>query len=265
MSVNAHLNAVAQECYVRDDERAGIDRSISHIYGELGHSFGDQLKNVLVFGSYARGTILPRKADRDSDVDLLVVFRDASHRPQTYLNRLRAFVGQRYSRSEVKQANPTIQLDLNHIRFELVPAIETIWSPFNIPAPASGYEDWLGTDPVEFNSDLVEANRANRDLVKPVVRVLKRWNAVRGYPFASYDLERQVVRNAPAGLFVRFSNVADGFYWACENLSLPLESAQWRREYLRGLQECAQTAKHEEAMGYGVAARQRVERLIPRL
>jgi hypothetical protein len=62
--------------------------------------------------------------DEKSDIDYMVVFSDRDYQPQTYLDRLRRFTEYYYQKSEIKQSHPTIQLELNHIRFELVPAVK---------------------------------------------------------------------------------------------------------------------------------------------
>jgi len=55
----------------------------------------------------------------------MVIFNiyDGQGKPQTYLDRLRELAEVKYSTSEISQSNPTIVLALNHIKFELVPAV----------------------------------------------------------------------------------------------------------------------------------------------
>ena len=70
-----------------------------------------------MFGSYIRGTILPRKADASSDIDIMVMFLNPNgYKPQTFLNRLKNFAEHYYSTSEIYQSNPTVVLELNHMR-----------------------------------------------------------------------------------------------------------------------------------------------------
>ena len=91
--------------------------------------------------------------DANSDVDYMFVFKNDWSKPQTFLNRIRRFVEQCYSTSEIAQSNPTIVLNLNHIRFELVPAVQGLFGNLQIPAKASDYNEWLGTDPTGFNCE----------------------------------------------------------------------------------------------------------------
>ncbi|MCP2775197.1 SMODS domain-containing nucleotidyltransferase, partial [Salmonella enterica] len=91
------------------------------------------------------------------------------------LDRLRRFAELRYASSEVAQSHPTVALELNHIRFELVPALKSWFSGLQIPAKGSDYQSWQDTDPNGFNEKLVNANQANANLIKPLVRIMKYW------------------------------------------------------------------------------------------
>ena len=190
--VNSYLTKIAYGAIIRNTEKRKIRRSISTIQSRLDNYFPSELANHFLFGSYTRETMLPRKMDSRSDIDYMVVFKDSQYQPQTYLDRLSRFVNHYYSRSEIFQSNPTIILELNHIRFELVPAITRDW-PFDellIPAKASNFNNWINTDPHDFNQTLIRANRANHNMIKPTVRLVKYWNAQNNYIFESYELEK---------------------------------------------------------------------------
>lgn len=122
MSVNSYLNDLAQRAIVRDNEKNKINISIENIKSKL--KSDNEVKDIKIFGSYKRGTIISRKFDENSDIDIMVIFKDDRNKPQTYLNYLKGLIGQKYTRSEIHQDNPTIVLELNHIRFELVPALD---------------------------------------------------------------------------------------------------------------------------------------------
>ena len=87
----------------------------------------DNIEEKFNFGSYTRVTILQRKADEESDVDYMVVFDNSNnYTPQTFLDRLKRFAETKYSTSEIYQSSPTIVLELNNIKFELVPAYKNL-------------------------------------------------------------------------------------------------------------------------------------------
>ncbi len=122
MGISNYLNTKAIESVIRDSEKDSIQKSIRFVKEKI-DSYFDNVENHFIFGSYTRNTILPRSIDEKSDIDYMVVFENDDSTPQTYLNRLIKFVKKYYSQSEIKQSHPTIQLELNHITFELVPTI----------------------------------------------------------------------------------------------------------------------------------------------
>lgn len=197
---NGYLIRLARAAIVRELEKVNIRRSLASLQTRITEYFRDpaatasEVTRHFMFGSFTRGTMLPRNMDPLSDVDYLVVFANSSLKPQSCLDRLRRFVEQYYRKgSEIKQSHPTIILSLNHIKFELVPAIETSWNGIQIPTKASLFSDWKPTDPNDFNAALTEKNRENENLIKPLIRITKYWNALNNYPFESYTLEQMVV------------------------------------------------------------------------
>ena len=96
---------------------------------------------------------MPRKVDENSDVDYMIVFDNSNnYKPQTFLDRLKRFTEAKYSTSEIYQSSPTIVLELNKIKFELVPAYNS-WGTYNIP---DGNGGWMPTYPNDFNDKLLK-------------------------------------------------------------------------------------------------------------
>jgi len=266
MTVNSYLTNLANAAIIRDQEQESIRRSIATLQNRLNGFFGAGIKQHFIFGSYSRGTILPRSMDANSDIDYMVVFADGSSRPQTYLNRLRRFVEQYYARSEISQSNPTIVLSLNHIRFELVPATNNWFSGLQIPAKASDYEDWISTDPTGFNQELVNANQAHANLIKPLVRVVKYWNAQNRYPFESYSLEQDIVGHG-FGFFGLLGGrqLKDYFYDYIEGMDAGWLAPKWKQEAVSRAKQLAAEAKSQEWQGYTASAEAAIKRLLPPL
>jgi hypothetical protein len=200
MSANSYLERLATEGVIRQLEKVNIDKSLGilrdkiDLHFERSASNAAGIKDHFVFGSYTRGTILPRKMDAHSDVDYMIVFDDSDLKPQSCLDRLKRFAIKKYRTSQIEQSHPTVILALNHIRFELVPAIQTFWG-IEIPTKASLFSNWTSTSPNEFNKALTEKNKNNDDLIKPLSRLVKYWNACNSYPFESFDLENIVVNH----------------------------------------------------------------------
>ena len=190
MSVNTYLQDLGSSLVLSSSEKSSISTSVNTIKSRLTDYFGTNVTEKKLYGSYFRDTILPRKADEDSDVDLMVVFSNPKgYIPQTFLNKLKDFAEHYYSRSEIYQSSPTIVLELCHIKFELTPAYTT-YRAYNIPNNGS---EWMYTDPDGFYSKLTGCNKNNNYKVKPVVRILKHWNIQKNYrDLASYELEEML-------------------------------------------------------------------------
>ena len=222
MTLNSYLTALASDAVLSANELSSIDRSIGALSQRLNGFFRNDVREQFRFGSSTRGTILPRKYDPRSDIDYMIVFEDLGHQPQTYLNQLRRFALQYYPSSSIKQSAPTIVLELNHIRFDLVPATRSFWGGYRIP---DGQGDWIGTNPNDFNRVLTEENVACRSMLKPAIRLAKLWNARTGYPFESYVFEKWLVtRN-----YWLCSDVQSYFFRAMSALE-PVESVQWKND-----------------------------------
>lgn len=264
MTINSHLTSLANHAILRDDEKASVQRSIAALQTRLGNHLGNQIGQHFVFGSYSRGTILPRSMDPQSDVDYMVVFADTGLQPQSYLDRLRRFAEARYARSEVEQSHPTVVLELNHIRFELVPAVQKWFSGLQIPGKGSGYQSWQDTDPNGFNQTLSNANQANGNLIKPLVRVMKYWNATAKHPFESYALEKHIAGQTYGFLGLLGSRqLADFFFQAVDSLDVGWSAPQWKRDAVGRLKQLASLARSQERSGNSIQAESTIKRLLP--
>lgn len=263
MTVNSYLTNLASGSIVRDTEKASTQKSIGILKTRLNKYFGTGLSDQLIFGSYSRGTILPRRMDKNSDIDYMIVFSDNDAKPQAYLDRLRRFVVAYYPSSSITQSNPTIVLSLNHIRFELVPAIKTYWSDLQIPAKASAYSDWIDTDPTGFNDKLISANQSHDNLIKPLVRLAKYWNAKNGYVFDSYKLEQEVVDHGffLASLFN--GQLKNYFFDFMGELDAGWGAAQWRTQRIEQLHKLIALAKEYDSKGLDTQATSYIKRILP--
>ena len=221
MSVLSFLTNTASSAVLSSSEQSSITTSITTLQSRMAlHFDSGVIAQHFRFGSSTRGTILPRSMDEQSDIDYMVVFSDGSATPQTYLNRLKTFVEKRYSSSEIYQSSPTIVLELNHIKFDLVPATKTWLGELQIPNGAGG---WMITNPNDFNATLEAKNKEHKSLIKPTIRLFKYWNATAGFPFQSFEMEKWV-----CGLSFWFlANQKDYFLAVIENLNTSTSYSQW--------------------------------------
>jgi hypothetical protein len=221
MSVLSFLTTTASDAVLSATEQSSIATSINTLQSRIAlHFAAGTIKQHFRFGSSTRGTILPRSMDERSDIDYMIVFSDNTATPQTYLNRLKAFVEKYYHSSEIRQSNPTIVLELNHIKFDLVPATMNWFGELQIPNGSGG---WMSTNPNDFNTVLEARNKENKFLIKPTIRLFKYWNAASGFPFESFEMEKWV-----CGLLFWFQTTQrDYFFSVIDNLGTAWSYAQW--------------------------------------
>ena len=192
MSINEYLKEIASKLVISDNEKNGINISINTLEQRLKLYFETDIKDKFIFGSYTRGTILPRKVDENSDIDYMIVFDNPKeYKPQTFLNKLKDFAEARYSTSEIYQSSPTIVLELNKIKFELVPA----YYQYGLCYISDGQGGWMYTNPNNFNASLVETNKNNKYLIKPIIRLIKYWNVVKNKRFFSSFKIEEIITN----------------------------------------------------------------------
>ncbi len=148
------------------------------------------LNEIKVFGSYDRDTNLPQRVDHSTDVDIMLVMDDDGSTPQTYLNRVKRAVEAKYSTSDIKQSSPTIVLQMQHIKFEITPALieSHLYKIKNVD------NDWIYTFCMTDFNNLTDANKANNYMIKPAIRLIKYWNIRKNFKaINSYELEKRIV------------------------------------------------------------------------
>jgi len=254
MSVLSYLQLRASHAVLSKAEQESIARSIGAVQTRLAQLFDTSVVEQFRFGSSTRGTILPRSMDEQSDIDYMVVFSDGNRVPQTYLARLRRFAEMYYPSSAIKQSSPTIVLELNHIKFDLVPALRDWWSGYQI---VDGQGGWRDTNPNDFNSVLTRKNDEHSSLLKPLIRLIKLWNAQNGYIYESFGLEKWIV---------------DQSYWLCSNLrdylfraisNMPDTNTQWRNEKIHRAKDIVEQTREYESAGCATLAEREIKKLIP--
>ncbi len=222
VSINSFLKDLASTYYLKNssDEVTKINNSIDSLLKNLDKSLWNKIKRHFVFWSYDRDTILPRSIDKNSDIDIMIVFNhtDYERTPETYRKRLYNFANEYYNErynSVVLRSLPTVTIRLNNINYDLVPAKEiTIWSVKNLYIPNSD-NAWRETDPYDVRESLRLANVKYDYVVKPIIRLMKARNATHNYPFDSYALELMISKMS----FYK-DNHETGFFRACEHLDV---------------------------------------------
>jgi len=219
MNLNSKLTNFAQKELVlgyNDSERDRINSSLSQLEKVIRDRHSGEIKEIIRFGSWSRNTILPRQYDKESDVDLLVVFNTSNvkYSPGTYRNKLSATIKAAYPYSISTKDFPAVKLELNHIMFDIVPAYteQYIIGGKSHYIPGSG-DSWRTTTPNDINADLSSKNQSyGENIVRNVIRLCKHWNASANYPFESYLMEKQIIDSLfwhGDNLFEKFVSVLD--------------------------------------------------------
>ena len=256
MSVITYLTERASNAVLSSDEQTSINTSISAIQTRLRSYFAANVSDQFRFGSSTRGTILPRSMDEHSDIDYMVVFSESGFTPQTYLDRLKRFAETYYSSSDIRQSSPSIVLQFNHIKFDLVPALKQNTDTYNIP---NGPSEWQDTSPNDFNASLTSKNNSELYQIKPTIRLIKYWNAKAGYVYDTFLMEKYII-----GLwFFGCANIRDYLFNVFDNLELSYDQPQWRKDKLARAKEIVANVRKLEADGMPSSAEIEVRKLIP--
>ncbi len=200
MSINNALITFAQQELVlahNDTERDNILRSLGQVEKVLKDKLSSEIKGIIRFGSFTRNTIIPRRYDPNSDVDLMIIFNTSQGKktPGTYRKNLLEIISSAYPSSISKKDFPSIKLELNHIIFDLVPAYMEenmfIGKQYYIPDSSDG---WRSTVPNDINDSLSQKNQnVGNNTIRNVIRLCKHWNAMANYPLESYTMEKQIL------------------------------------------------------------------------
>lgn len=256
MSVLSYLQDKASVAVLSGIEKESINKSIATLQTRIASYFDVNLVEQLRFGSSTRGTILPRSMDEHSDIDYMVVLKNDGKTSQTYLNRMKVFAEKRYGSSEIYQSSPSIVLELNHIKFDLVPAITSIYGGYQIPDGNSG---WKNTNPNDFNQNLEEKNKNNYSLIKPTIRLVKYWNAENGYVYNSFEFEKWIIGRS----FWGCTNQKDYLFRVFDDLSAANEQTQWRKDRINRAKAIIDKVRDYERQNMPVTAEGEVKKLLP--
>ncbi|CAN5440990.1 hypothetical protein BH11BAC1_BH11BAC1_10320 [soil metagenome] len=244
-SLNYYITNLSSDYFIShgSSERTKINNSIEALKKNLKSEFGNDIKEIKIFGSFKRDTILPGRIDYNSDVDVMIIFdhERLKYTPETYRNQLKRFAENKYNRSETVKDFPTVRIDLSHITLDLIPTkVEKYFFSDSYSIPDKN-NNWMLTDPDGFNDKLTQVNSNNNSIVKPIIRLLKAWNCNNSYPFESFKLE---VIIADKNFYNE--NIETGFYYVGKNLptynltsngeqkvKTLATSIDWVKEYLR--------------------------------
>ena len=131
---------------------------------------------------------------------------------------------------------------------------------YKIPKQAG----WVDTNPNDFNSSLIEKNTEHGSVIKPLVRLMKYWNAQNGYIFDSFSLEKWVIaRDFGWGGIIFNSPDLKEYMFQCFNEISGQNLSQNNENKLRRAKEIVKKVEELEADGYPFTAEKTIKKLIP--
>ncbi|MCD6065866.1 MAG: hypothetical protein K0S33_692 [Bacteroidetes bacterium] len=209
-----YLNQLAAKLKLGVTEKESIGNSVKNIKDKLESFFADDgLKEVIPFGSYDRDTLLTRKIDEESDVDILIVFDEKRWESQTYLNKLKRFAEENYPRSENYQDHPTIAIELVKIKFELVPCIYkegNSWDSgkYLIPKKENAELEWIETNPNSLKNEINEYKKT-KPVLMDLIHLYKYWNIDNGRLYSTFTVETFLLKHFDyeRDLYYNFYNI----------------------------------------------------------
>lgn len=199
IEINNYLTKLSQNLCPNQKVLQKIDNSYNYLEGKIFEHFRDRIEKVQIFGSYDRKTYLPQSVDSDSDVDVMIVFKTNEFQPNTFLKHLRELANKLYSRSEIIPDHPAITIELDHIRFELVPAYyeNSIWNgpQLYIPAPRIEEIKWIKTNPAKLKENLLSKDKEENGMITPIIKLMKYANVLNGKPYQSFIFENHAIKS----------------------------------------------------------------------
>jgi len=183
--MEAYLRAVLRTIAPTPTQTRGAQRSHLHLRELLDSGqMASRLTGSYLSGSYSRDTaIYPL-----DDVDIIFTIDPAPWQiglfgklmrpsPEKVLQSFARALRLRYPQTSVDTQRRSVRLALAHVDIDCVPAIEEgPASPF-IFVPDRKDGTWIRSSPVRHKLVSTEVNAANNGLLKPLIKLLKHWNA----------------------------------------------------------------------------------------
>lgn len=258
LSLADHLAAVAQKAALSATDKGVINVSLKTLLTRLRAEFDAyDVSRIELFGAFTRDTSLPHVLDKESDVDVMVVFKEMGQKPGYYVEKLKRVAELHYPRTAIVQNGTTLYIELLHTRFDLVPALESLRG---MQVPVKGGDAWQTTEPAADARALAQKDTQNAGLILPLVRLAKYWNARNGHPLDAYDLERRIVTHSFA---MAPKNLKAYFFDFMRSLHVSPAAGIARAEAVRGMRKALDEIDRIAQAGDLFEAVARMEQMLP--
>src|SRR5690606_33860858 len=106
-------------------------------------------------------------------------------------------------------------------------------------------------------------NQSNENLIKPLARILKYWNACNQYPFESYKLEQEVVGHSSLGILLYGGNLWSRFSSFIADLSPGWYDPAYKKSAIERAKNLVSEIDAHLSRGEEYQAQRKLERLLP--
>jgi hypothetical protein len=126
----------------------------------------------------------------------------------------------------------------------------------------------MSTDPKDLNDKLTRVNAEFQNLIKPLVRIVKYWNAKNNYPFESFDLEQKVIGSVGSSDIFPFLEsssrcLRDHFFHFVDEASISYGEVQYKLDAVRRLKDVVQGIKLLEEKNCSDEAEAVIKKFLP--
>ncbi len=171
-------------------ERASIESFLSVVEEKLLNSFENELEQCISIGAYARETAIRYTIDKESDFDLLLLFKNENDLEGFNLKKeaIIKFISKNYTQSEEVTKDLKVQMKFGKV--DLIPAVVSFQN--DIPKlfiANKNKSSWVQKNPLTFDEFINKKNEESSFTLKPIIRLLKYWNISHGRYFTTESLE----------------------------------------------------------------------------
>lgn len=183
------------------------------------------VKHDYLSGSYGRKTAITPLHDIDVVVVLDRLARSTlwDGAPHKTLQAVLSALKYSFPYNELKLQNRSVRITRRSIQVDLVPAFESDEEGLLL-IPDRRASKWLLTDPGSIIDESPRLNQINAKLLKPIVKLLKKWRDIWSIPLRSFHLEMMVysLRNFQRNeidyaLFHAFSHLCQAVCSPCQD------------------------------------------------
>jgi Second Messenger Oligonucleotide or Dinucleotide Synthetase domain len=151
---------------------------------------------TLLSGSYGRSTAIRPL----HDIDLFLVLPPPRPLPTDALKNVQRALQHAYQGKQPQLQNRSVNIEFKDtgIGFDVVPAFKDPGQPDVYWIPERDSSTWIPSNPRRHKEVCNEADKRTSQMLRPLVKMLKRWNHLQGRPVPSFLLEVMVYEGLTA-------------------------------------------------------------------